>query len=180
MVVTANSAPDTTCRWCGLLHGPRCPAVKSMSFHDNGTVAHVEFNELSALQTVIPEASPEAPQIVQPKFVVYGPVKLRTDDSINVWYKDVPIQFTVTEYKILAHLIRYAGQIKSRDSLITAGLGDDIHVFERTMDSHIKRIRHKFWEVDPHFDLIETVYGMGYRVRLLDEVPRPSAVHRRA
>ena len=57
------------------------------------------------------------------------------------------------------------GVVKSRNALMDAAYGDDIHVDERTIDSHIKRVRRKFKMVDGSFDMIDTLYGVGYRFR---------------
>ena len=57
------------------------------------------------------------------------------------------------------------GVVKSRNALMDAAYGDDIHVDERTIDSHVKRVRQKFRMVDGGFDMIDTLYGVGYRFR---------------
>jgi two-component system response regulator ChvI len=57
------------------------------------------------------------------------------------------------------------GVVKSRNALMDAAYGDDIHVYERTIDSHIKRVRKKFMMVDVGFEMIDTLYGVGYRFR---------------
>jgi two-component system response regulator ChvI len=76
---------------------------------------------------------------------------------------DVPL--TVTEFLILRALARRPGQVKTRRQLMEEGYPHDAFVSERTIDSHIKRIRRKFAEVDPAFDGVETVHGLGYRYR---------------
>jgi two-component system response regulator ChvI len=62
-------------------------------------------------------------------------------------------------------LARRPGHVKSRDQLIDAAYGENIYVDDRTIDSHIKRLRKKFKDVDPEFAQIETLYGVGYRYR---------------
>src|SRR5687768_1358186 len=75
--------------------------------------------------------------------------------------KDVTL--TVTEFLILEALAQRPGVVKSRNQLLDIAYQDDVYVDDRTIDSHIKRIRRKFRAVDPDFDAIETLYGVGYR-----------------
>jgi two-component system response regulator ChvI len=75
--------------------------------------------------------------------------------------KDVTL--TVTEFLILEALAQRPGVVKSRNQLMDVAYQDDIYVDDRTIDSHIKRLRRKFREADPEFKAIETLYGVGYR-----------------
>ena len=75
--------------------------------------------------------------------------------------KDVTL--TVTEFLILEALAQRPGVVKSRNQLLDVAYHDDVYVDDRTIDSHIKRIRRKFRVADPEFDAIETLYGVGYR-----------------
>ena len=75
--------------------------------------------------------------------------------------KDVVL--TVTEFLILEALAQRPGVVKTRNQLLDVAYQDDIYVDDRTIDSHIKRIRRKFRATDPEFDAIETLYGVGYR-----------------
>ena len=75
--------------------------------------------------------------------------------------KDVAL--TVTEFMILATLAHRTDVVKSRNQLLDAAYQDDVYVDDRTIDSHIKRLRRKFRQVDPAFDAIDTLYGAGYR-----------------
>jgi two-component system response regulator ChvI len=74
-----------------------------------------------------------------------------------------PVTLTVTEFLILETLAQRPGIVKTRNQLMDAAYQDDIYVDDRTIDSHIKRVRRKFRQVDPTFDAIETLYGAGYR-----------------
>jgi two-component system response regulator ChvI len=74
-----------------------------------------------------------------------------------------PVRLTVTEFLILQSLAQRPGFVKSRDSLMDAAYDDQVYVDDRTIDSHIKRLRKKFKQVDDDFDAIETLYGVGYR-----------------
>ena len=73
------------------------------------------------------------------------------------------VTLTVTEFMILETLANRPGVVKSRNQLMDAAYQDDVYVDDRTIDSHIKRLRRKFREVDPEFDAIDTLYGAGYR-----------------
>lgn len=75
------------------------------------------------------------------------------------------VSLTVTEFMILDALARRPGVVKSRDSLMDAAYDDQIYVDDRTIDSHIKRLRRKFRQVDKTFDAIETLYGVGYKFK---------------
>ena len=75
------------------------------------------------------------------------------------------IDLTVTEFLILQALARRPGHVKNRDQLIDAAYGEHIYVDDRTIDSHIKRLRKKFRVVDDEFGQIETLYGVGYRYK---------------
>jgi len=76
-----------------------------------------------------------------------------------------PVTLTVTEFLILYALAQRPGVVKSRDSLMDAAYDDQVYVDDRTIDSHIKRLRKKFKVEDKEFDMIETLYGVGYRFR---------------
>ena len=76
-----------------------------------------------------------------------------------------PVKLTVTEFLLLQALAQRPGFVKSRDNLMDAAYEDQVYVDDRTIDSHIKRMRKKFRQVDPEFDAIETLYGVGYRYR---------------
>ena len=74
-----------------------------------------------------------------------------------------PVSLTVTEFLILEALAQRPGVVKNRNQLLDVAYTDDVYVDDRTIDSHIKRIRRKFRASDPDFDAIETLYGVGYR-----------------
>jgi two-component system response regulator ChvI len=81
----------------------------------------------------------------------------------RVLWDNEPVTLTVTEFLILETLAQRPGVVKTRNQLMDAAYQDDIYVDDRTIDSHIKRVRRKFRGVDPEFDAIETLYGAGYR-----------------
>ena len=76
-----------------------------------------------------------------------------------------PVRLTVTEFLILEALARRPGYVKSRDQLMDAAYDDQVYVDDRTIDSHIKRLRKKFRRADKTFDGIETLYGVGYKYK---------------
>jgi len=80
-------------------------------------------------------------------------------------WKALPVTLTVTEFLILQALAQRPGVVKSRNALMDAAYDDQVYVDDRTIDSHIKRLRKKFKAVDDDFDMIETLYGVGYRFR---------------
>ena len=81
-------------------------------------------------------------------------------------WKGDEVNLTVTEFLIVESLARHPGHVKNRDQLIDAAYGENIYVDDRTIDSHIKRLRRKFREADKDFTEIETLYGVGSRYNL--------------
>jgi two-component system response regulator ChvI len=81
----------------------------------------------------------------------------------QVQWEGRPVTLTVTEFLILEALAQRPGVVKSRNQLLDVAYQEDVFVDDRTIDSHIKRIRRKFRSADPTFDAIETLYGVGYR-----------------
>ncbi len=96
--------------------------------------------------------------------MVRGSLALDENRHLCTW-KGAPVQLTVTEFLLVKALAARPGIVKSRDQLIDAAYGENIYVDDRTIDSHIKRIRKKFRAVDPQFSQIETLYGIGYRYK---------------
>jgi two-component system, OmpR family, response regulator ChvI len=96
--------------------------------------------------------------------VVRGELVLDPARHLCTW-KGQPVQLTVTEFLILQALAIRPGHVKSRDQLMDAAYGEHIYVDDRTIDSHIKRLRRKVRAVDDEFAQIETLYGLGYRYK---------------
>jgi two-component system response regulator ChvI len=94
-----------------------------------------------------------------------GDLVLDETRHLCIW-KESEVSLTVTEFLLVQALARRPGHVKSRDQLIDAAYGENIYVDDRTIDSHIKRLRKKFKDVDPDFAHIETLYGVGYRYRV--------------
>ena len=93
-----------------------------------------------------------------------GDLILDSSRHLCTW-KDKEVNLTVTEFLLVEALARRPGHVKSRDQLIDAAYGEHIYVDDRTIDSHIKRLRRKFKDEDEEFAEIETLYGVGYRYR---------------
>ena len=93
-----------------------------------------------------------------------GDLILDSSRHLCTW-KDKGVNLTVTEFLLVEALARRPGHVKNRDQLIDAAYGEHIYVDDRTIDSHIKRLRRKFKNEDEEFAEIETLYGVGYRYR---------------
>jgi two-component system response regulator ChvI len=96
--------------------------------------------------------------------LVRGNMTLDGARHVCTW-KGNPVDLTVTEFLLLKTLAQRPGHVKNRDQLMDAAYGDAIYVDDRTIDSHIKRVRKKFKDVDSDFSQIETLYGVGYRYK---------------
>lgn len=107
------------------------------------------FRRIEALQQPLAEG----------KLVNRGDLQIDAD-RMTIRWKDVPVGLTLTEFWMVYALARYPGHVKNRQQLMDAA---QAVLDDNTITSHIKRIRRKFMAVDPDFDAIETVYGMGYR-----------------
>lgn len=103
-------------------------------------------------------------QVKDEEKIVYGSVELDDSRHLCLW-KRKPVNLTVTEYLLVKALVLRPGHVRNRDQLIDMAYGENIYVDDRTVDSHIKRVRKKFKKVDEEFDRIETLYGVGYRYK---------------
>ena len=101
---------------------------------------------------------------VSDKLIQRNNLSLDPDRHLCKW-KGEEVRLTVTEFLILYSLAQRPGLVKNRDQLIDTAYGETIYVDDRTIDSHIKRMRRKFRVYDKDFDHIETLYGVGYRYR---------------
>src|SRR6187397_424682 len=105
-----------------------------------------------------------APQTEASKIIERGKLLMDPDRHSCTW-DGKPVTLTVTEFLILQSLAQRPGIVKSRDSLMDAAYDDQVYVDDRTIDSHIKRLRKKFKLADVDFKAIETLYGVGYRFK---------------
>jgi len=108
------------------------------------------------------QAAPAAGEQAEPDLLVRGSLTMDPARHKVTW-NGTDVTLTVTEFLILEALAQRPGVVKNRNQLLDVAYQEDVYVDDRTIDSHIKRIRRKFRAVDPQFDAIETLYGVGYR-----------------
>ncbi len=136
---------------------------------------HKPFSQrllLERVKAVLRRANPDADDMgtmlsaeaIQARAIKRGRLTMDPARHDCLW-EDRPVRLTVTEFLLLQALAQRPGFVKSRDNLMDAAYEDQVYVDDRTIDSHIKRMRKKFRDVDPEFDAIETLYGVGYRYR---------------
>src|SRR6267378_1116697 len=105
-----------------------------------------------------------SPKETDAKALDRGLLRMDPERHTCTW-KNEPVTLTVTEFLILQALATRPGVVKSRNALMDAAYDDQVYVDDRTIDSHIKRLRKKFKVVDDDFEMIETLYGVGYRFK---------------
>ncbi|SLN22050.1 response regulator transcription factor [Oceanibacterium hippocampi] len=123
---------------------------------------------LERIRAVLRRARPReegVPEDGDSKPLVRGNMTLDPNRHLCTW-KGEEITLTVTEFLILQALAQRPGHVKTRDQLMDTAYDDNIYVDDRTIDSHIKRLRKKFKAADDSFNAIETLYGVGYRYRV--------------
>ena len=98
----------------------------------------------------------------QESAITIGHLVMQPDRHSCTWKGD-EVKLTVTEFLILSALARRPGIVKNRDQLLDEAYGETAYLDDRTIDSHIKRLRRKFRDIDKEFDSIETLYGVGYK-----------------
>ena len=107
---------------------------------------------------------PEVAEALNAKSIKRGKLVMDAARHECTW-EGKPVRLTVTEFLLLHALAQRPGFVKSRDNLMDSAYDDQVYVDDRTIDSHIKRMRKKFRVVDDSFDSIETLSGVGYRYR---------------
>jgi two-component system response regulator ChvI len=118
----------------------------------------------AVLRRHVPKEVAVASTEISAKVIERG--QLRMDpERHNCTWRDVPVVLTVTEFRILQALVSRPGVVKSRNALMDVAYDDQIYVDDRTIDSRIKRLRKRFRSADAAFDMIETLYGVGYRFK---------------
>ncbi len=134
---------------------------------------HKPFSQrllIERVKAILRRANPDEleagsnPVDAQSRAIKRGRLTLDSARHDCLW-EEKPVKLTVTEFLLLQSLAQRPGFVKSRDNLMDAAYEDQVYVDDRTIDSHIKRMRKKFREVDKEFDAIETLYGVGYRYR---------------
>lgn len=119
---------------------------------------------IERIRTILRRNSKAASANSEGQKITRGHLVLDETRHVCRW-KDNDVNLTVTEYLMVKSLVINPGHVKSRDQLITDAYGENIYVDDRTVDTHIKRIRKKFRDCDESFDAIETLYGVGYRYK---------------
>ena len=117
---------------------------------------------IGRIRAVLRRADPSRNDGSSEAIVVRGELVLDEDRHLCTWRGEA-VSLTVTEFLLLKALAQRPGHVKSRNQLMDSAYGDQIYVEDRTIDSHVKRIRKKFRSIDPDFSQIETLYGVGYR-----------------
>ena len=122
---------------------------------------------LARIQAVLRRSSAQESSTTSAQIIRQGDLVLDPERHLVTWAgKDVKL--TVTEFLLLQTLAVRPGHVKSRDQLMDAAYGESVFLDDRTIDSHVKRLRRKFKAVDDDFDQIETLYGIGYRYKTDD------------
>jgi len=119
---------------------------------------------IERIRAVLRRAAPEVAGAPSVQPIVRGELVLDPSRHLCTW-KNQPVALTVTEFLILRALAVQPGHVKTRDQLMDAAYDEQVYVDDRTIDSHIKRLRRKFEAADGEFSHIETLYGLGYRYR---------------
>ncbi|MEC7245463.1 MAG: response regulator transcription factor [Pseudomonadota bacterium] len=119
---------------------------------------------LARIKAVLRRSGSEASSGSKEDMISHGDLLMDPDRHLCSW-KGVEVKLTVTEFLLLQALALRPGHVKSRDQLMDAAYGDSVFLEDRTIDSHIKRIRRKFRAHDKSFDRIETLYGIGYKYK---------------
>ena len=119
---------------------------------------------LARIRAVLRRAAPGGMDTSGPNIVRQGDLLMDPDRHLCSW-KGSEVKLTVTEFLILQALASRPGMVKNRDQLMDAAYGESIFLDDRTIDSHIKRLRRKIKSHDSKFDHIETLYGIGYKYR---------------
>ena len=156
-IVFLTSREEEFDRVLGLEIGADDYVSKPFSMRELMTRVKVLFRRASLIEGAV-RAADDRPQTVGE--LTLDPLRLTVEWKARV------IPLTVTEFLLLQGLLRRPGVVRTRDQLIEDAYPDRVSVSDRTIDSHIKRIRRKFEAIDPGFTGIEGVYGAGYRYRL--------------
>ncbi len=118
----------------------------------------------AVLRRFSPKDSSSMAKETDSKVLERGQLRMDPERHACTW-KNEAVTLTVTEFLILQALASRPGVVKSRNALMDAAYDDQVYVDDRTVDSHIKRLRRKFRARDTEFDMIETLYGVGYRFK---------------
>jgi DNA-binding response OmpR family regulator len=154
-IIFLTSRDEEFDRVLGLELGGDDYLVKPFALRELLARVKVLFRRLALLEKSAPEPEEK---------LALGALELDLARYQASW-KGALLSLTVTEFLLLQALARRPGHVKSRGRLMEECYPNDAYVSERTIDSHVKRLRKKFVRIDPDFDAIDTVYGLGYRYR---------------
>jgi two-component system response regulator ChvI len=154
-IIFLTSRDEELDRVLGLELGADDYLCKPFSMRELAARIKVLFRRAAFLQEPAAERDEIAPLRV-------GPLALDLQRYLATW-NGARVDLTVTEFLMLHALVRHPGHVKSRKQLTKEGYPNDTYISDRTIDTHIKRLRRKFEEADAAFAAIETVYGVGYR-----------------
>lgn len=160
-IIFLTSRDEEFDRVLGLELGADDYLCKPFSMRELVARVKVLFRRLALERAPRDDAADEE---AEEKIVEEGHLRLDLQRYTAHW-KGEAVQLTVTEFLILHALAKHPGHVKSREQLMKEGYPHDAYVSDRTIDSHIKRLRRKMKAVDEGFDAVETVYGLGYRYR---------------
>jgi two-component system response regulator ChvI len=119
---------------------------------------------LARIRAVLRRASDSTMKTSGPNVVRQGALLMDPERHLCSWH-GTEVKLTVTEFLILQALAARPGMVKNRDQLMDAAYGESVFLDDRTIDSHIKRLRRKMRAHDHEFDQIETLYGIGYKYK---------------
>ncbi len=157
-VIFLTSKDDEIDELCGLRMGADDYIKKPFSQHL--LIARIK----TLLRRLDAQNAPDGENKEEDALIERGDLLMDKTRHSCTW-KGKPLDLTITEFLILYALVEKPGFVKTRDQLIDVAYGSNVYVDDRTVDSHIKRLRRKFKEIDDSFARIETLYGVGYRYR---------------
>lgn len=158
-VIFLTSKEDEVDELCGLRMGADDYIKKPFSQHL--LIARIK-TLIRRTDPAIPGADSPGPE--EDVIIERGSLSMNKTRHCCTWKKQ-PVDLTITEFLMLYALVEKPGMVKTRDQLIDSAYGSNVYIDDRTVDSHIKRVRRKFKEIDKDFVGIETLYGVGYRYR---------------
>jgi two-component system response regulator ChvI len=155
-VIFLTSKDKEIDRLKGLMHGVDNYVTKGGNLTIQILIETIK-NTLKTIQTISEKNE-------KSKIIVHNELRLDTERQECEW-KDILLHdpLTTTEFKIIHELVVRPGIVKTRERLMDIAYKDEIDVDDRTIDSHVKRIRKKFKKIDPAFNSIHTLYGSGYQ-----------------
>jgi two-component system response regulator ChvI len=155
-ILFLTSKDDELDRVLGLELGADDYLCKPFSMRELAARVKVLLRRAAARQRDEPSPASEVREV--------GPLRLDAGRFEARW-RGARLPLTVPEFRLLEALVRHPGHVKSRDQLVAEAYPHDTYLADRTIDSHIKRLRRKLQAADPQFAAVETVYGLGYRWR---------------